>query len=79
MCSHVYRKHTSLLTAPQESRTKPTTNIIVHGSCLYSTTTIDLNFDQALSETLSHDIHQLLLHTDAFEHKKKSILFLMHL
>ena len=52
----------------------PTTNIVVHGSCLDSTTTIDLNFDQALSESLSHDIHQLL-HTNAFEQKKKSILF----
>ena len=56
----------------------PTTNIVVHGNCLYSTTAINLNFDQALSETLIHDMYQLL-RTDTFEQKKKSIHFLMNL
>ena len=76
MCSHIYRKHRNLLCSHEAGRTTTTANIVQESS-LYTNLT-EYSFDPSITESINHDISQLL-HTDEFEQKKKSILFLMHL
>ena len=76
MCSHINRKHRNLLCSHEAGRTTTTANIVQESS-LYTNLT-EYSFDPSITESLNHDISQLL-HTDEFEQKKKSILFLMHL
>ena len=76
LCSHVYRKHKALLSIPVGSSTTASPSGRVDNP--FEANVSDFVDDIFFPDSLSHDIHQLL-HRDAYELKKKSILFLMQL
>ena len=73
---HVYRKHKALLSIPVGSSTTASPSGRVDNP--FEANVSDFVDDIFFPDSLSHDIHQLL-HRDAYELKKKSILFLMQL
>lgn len=73
--SHVYRKHNGLLSASSVTTDNSGMNSIARQD---QPTSSALMLDLSLPESLSYDVDRLL-HRDAHEQKKKSILFLMQL
>lgn len=76
LCSHVYRRHKDLLSG--SVRDTSTAAITRQAGDSSEATSSGFIFDLSLPESLRHDVNQLL-HLDAYEQKKKSILFLMQL
>ena len=78
LCSHIYRRHKDLSSIHVGSSTAVSAKENSTGVNTLKGTASEFTFDFCFSESLSHDVNQLL-HRDAYEQKKESALFLMQL